>query len=54
MDIICVKNVKGTERCLQDGDHTDGHYITLHHTAVFAEQLTRTFQVLVLLLSELD
>ena len=27
---------------LQDGDHTDGHYITL-----FAEQLTRTFKVLV-------
>ena len=27
---------------LQDRDHTDGHYITL-----FAEQLTRTFEVLV-------
>ena len=26
----------------QDGDHADGHYITL-----FAEQLTRTFEVLV-------
>ena len=28
---------------MQDGDHTDGHYITL-----FAEQLTRTFEVLVI------
>ena len=27
---------------MQDGDHTDGHYIT-----PFAEQLTRTFEVLV-------
>ena len=27
---------------MQDVDHTDGHYIT-----VFAEQLTRTFEVLV-------
>ena len=27
---------------MQDGDHTNGHYITL-----FAEQLTRTFEVLV-------
>ena len=26
----------------EDGDHTDGHYITL-----FTEQLTRTFEVLV-------
>ena len=36
MDITCKK-------CLQDGDHTDGHYITL-----FTEQLTRTFEVLAL------
>ena len=37
--------VKGSYRGqMQDGDHTDGHYITL-----FAEQLTRTFEVLVLL-----
>ena len=36
--------VKGSYRGqMQDGDHTDGHYITL-----FAEQLTRTFEVLVL------
>ena len=28
---------------MQDGDHTDGHYITL-----FAEQLTRTSQCLFL------
>ena len=28
---------------MQDGDDTDGHYITM-----FAEQLTRTFEVLVL------
>ena len=35
--------VKGSYRGqMQDGDHTDGHYITL-----FAEQLTRTFKVLV-------
>ena len=35
--------VKGSYRGqMQDGDHTDGHYITL-----FAEQLTRTFEVLV-------
>ena len=27
---------------MQDGDHIDGHYITM-----FAEQLTRTFEVLV-------
>ncbi len=27
---------------MQDGDHTGGHYITM-----FAEQLTRTFEVLV-------
>ena len=36
--------VKGSYRGqMQDGDHTDGHYITL-----FAEQLTRTFEVLVI------
>ena len=37
-DITCERNVQGT-----DTDHTDGHYITL-----FAEQLTRTFEVLVI------
>ena len=42
MDITCVRNVQVTDRCLQDGYHTDGHYIT-----VFTEQLTRTFEVLV-------
>ena len=36
--------VKGSYRGqMQDGDHTDGHNITL-----FAEQLTRTFEVLVI------
>ena len=34
-----LEKCRGTE-----GDHTDGHYITL-----FAEQLTRTFKVLVFL-----
>ena len=35
--------VKGSYRGqMQDGDQTDRHYITL-----FAEQLTRTFEVLV-------
>ena len=35
--------VKGSYRGqMQDGDHTGGHYITM-----FAEQLTRTFEVLV-------
>ena len=35
--------VKGSYRGqMHDADHTDGHYITL-----FAEQLTRTFEVLV-------
>ena len=42
-DIACERNLQGTYSCLQDGNHTDGHYITL-----FAEQLTRTFEVLVL------
>ena len=50
MDITSERNVQGMDitsgqgpdYCLQDGDHTDGHYITL-----FAEQLTRTFEVLV-------
>ena len=41
-DITCKRNVKRTDRFLEDGDHTDGHYITL-----FAEQLTRTIVVLV-------
>ena len=41
-DISCEINVQGTYSCLQGGDHTDGHYITL-----FAEQLTRTYEVLV-------
>ena len=42
MGITCERNVQGTDSCWQDGDHTDGHYTTL-----FAEQLTRTFEVLV-------
>ena len=42
MDIAFERNVQGTDSCLQDGDHTDRHYITL-----FAEQLTTTFDVLV-------
>ena len=50
-DITSERNVLGTDitsgqgpdYCLQDGDHTDGHYIT-----PFTEQLTRTFEVLVL------
>ena len=41
-DIKSERNVQGTDSCWQDGDHTDGHFITL-----FAEQLTRTFKVLV-------
>ena len=49
-DIKSERNVQGTDItcekctdiCLQDGYHTGGHYITL-----FAEQLTRTFEVLV-------
>ena len=43
-NITCVRNVQGTNKCLIDGDHTDGHYNTM-----FAEQLTRTFEVLVVL-----
>ncbi len=43
IDITCERNVQGTYSCLQDGDHTDGHYVTL----LFAEKLTRTFGVLV-------
>ena len=42
-DIACERNVHGTDSCLQDRYNTDGHYITL-----FSEQLTRTFEVLVL------
>ena len=42
-NISCVRNVQGTDKCLIDGDHTDGHYNTM-----FAEQLTRTFEVLVI------
>ena len=41
-DFSCERNSQRTDRCWQDGDHTDGHYITL-----FSEQLTRTFEVLV-------
>ena len=40
--ITSERNVQGTDSCLQDEDRTDGHYITL-----FAEQLTRPFEVLV-------
>ena len=40
--LISERNVQGTNSCLQDGDQTDGHYITL-----VAEQLTITFEVLV-------
>ena len=42
MGITGERNVQGTDNFLQDEDCTDGHYITL-----FAEQLTRTFEVLV-------
>ena len=41
-EILVERNVQGTDSCLQDEDHTDGHYITL-----FAEQLKRTFKVFV-------
>ena len=44
IDIKTESNVQGTDSCLQDGDHIDGHYITL-----YAEQLTRLLEVLVLL-----
>ena len=40
--ITYERNIQGTESSLQDGDHIDGYFITL-----FAEQLTRTFEVLV-------
>ena len=41
----CMLQVKGSYRGhMQDGDHTDGHYFTL-----FAEQLTRPFEVLVVI-----
>ena len=42
MDITVERNAQ-LHSCLQDGDHTDGPYIKL-----FAEQLTRTFEVFVL------
>ena len=42
MDITSERNIQGTDSSLQDGDHTDGCFITL-----FAEQLTRPFEVLV-------
>ena len=42
MDITNERNIQGTDSSLQDGDHTDGYFITL-----FAEQLTRPFEVLV-------
>ena len=42
MGITGERNVQGTDNFLQDVDRSDGHYITL-----FAEQLTRTFEVLV-------
>ena len=38
MDNTCERNMQGTDDCLQDG-----HYIKL-----FAEQLTRIFEVFVL------
>ena len=28
-DLTFERNVQSSERCWQDGDHTDGHYITL-------------------------
>ena len=43
--LSCERNLQRTDRCWQDRDHTDGHYITL---PLFAEQLTRTFEVLVI------
>ena len=43
MDVTSKRMLQGTDSILQDRDHTDGHYIPL-----FAEQLTRTFEVLVL------
>ena len=42
MDVTTLQIKESYRGQLQDGDHTDGHYITL-----FAEQLTRTFEVLV-------
>ena len=42
INITCERNILGTYGYLQDWDHTDRHYMTL-----FAEQLTRTFEVLV-------
>ncbi len=39
MDVMSKMKLQGT---YQDEDHTDRHYI-----ALFAEQLTRTFEVLV-------
>ena len=45
-DITCEKNVQGTDSCLQDGNHTDGQSIISR--IMFTEQLTRTFEVLVI------
>ena len=45
-DITFERNEQGKYSCLKDGDHAAGHYIIL-----FAEQLIRTFEVLVLPLS---
>ena len=41
MDVTSKGSYRGQK---QDGDHTDGYYITM-----FAEQLTRTFEVLVII-----
>ena len=43
MDIASERNIQGTDSSSQDGGHTDGYFIIL-----FAEQLTRPFEVLVL------
>ena len=49
MDITSERNIQQTYSSLQDGDHTDGYFITL-----FAEQLTRSFEVLVSLHSTVN
>lgn len=41
MDITCERNFAGYKQLFADGDHTDASH------ALFAEQLTRTFKVLV-------
>ena len=47
-DITYERNIQKmdvtSKRKLQGTDHSDGHYITL-----FAEQLTRTFEVLLII-----